>query len=116
MSDDPEDDADATSLVESAETDQTADADGDPEPAGANEDATDDRTDGSRFRRFLNYGLLAGLLLFALVAAVGFYTAVSSAISTWVADEWRPLFRAAFNLAILLLTGAGIVWQARRLS
>lgn len=90
----------------SDETGEVPDADG-AGPLG---------TDASRVRTLLNYGLLAGLLVLALVAAVGFYTAVSGAISTWVSREWRPLFRAAFNLAVLLLAGAGIAWQARRLT
>lgn len=83
-----------------------------PDPA---EDDDADATLGSRIRTFLNYGLLAGLLILALVAVVGVYTAVSSAISIWVTREWRPLFRAAFNLVVLLLAGAGIVWQAARM-
>lgn len=102
-------DAEAVPADEAGVTEGSAsvDADGVPEA---------DAMDGSRLRRFLNYGLLAGLLLLALVAAVGFYTAVSSAISIWVADEWQPLFRAGFNLAVLLLAGSGIAWQVRRLA
>jgi hypothetical protein len=82
-----------------------------PDPA----DEDDDAALGPRIRTFLNYGLLAGLLILALVAVVGLYTAVSSAISIWVTREWRPLFRAAFNLVVLLLAGSGIVWQAARM-
>lgn len=97
-------------------SDGNADADA---TAAAASDAPDspagDADDGPRFRRLLNYGLLAGLLILALVAAVGLYTAVSSAISTWVTREWRPLFRAAFNLVVLLLAGSGIAWQANRM-
>lgn len=84
-------------------------------PAPADGDTDADGTLGLRIRQFLNYGLLAGLLIVALVAVVGLYTAVSSAISIWVAREWRPLFRAAFNLVVLLLAGSGIVWQAARM-
>lgn len=82
----------------------------DPDADGGSADG-----DGPRFRRMLNYGLLAGLLVLALVAAVGLYTAVLGAISTWVTREWRPVFRAAFNLVVLLVAGSGIAWQARRM-
>lgn len=82
---------------------------------------TDTETDttestSERVRRALNYLLLAGLAIFALVAAVGFYTASTSVISTWVTHEYRPLVRAAFNLVVLLVVGAAIVRQTRRLS
>jgi hypothetical protein len=95
----------------------TAETDAMDAPSDGRDDgpADDETDDGPRLRRFLNYGLLAGLLLVALVSAIGLYTAISSAISTWVAREWRPLFRAAFNLAVLLLAGSGIVWQIRRM-
>lgn len=84
-----------------------------PEPTDAGDEA--DAALGARVRTLMNYGLLAGLLILALVAVVGLYTAVSSAISIWVTREWRPLFRAAFNLVVLLLAGSGIVWQVARM-
>ncbi|MFB6302627.1 MAG: hypothetical protein ABEH78_07185 [Haloferacaceae archaeon] len=104
MSDEPTDEGgDATGAVSTADSADEA------------TEATEGADDAPRLRRMLNYGLLAGLLLLALVSAAGVYTAVSAAISTWVTPEWRPLFRAAFNLAVLLLAGAGIAWQARRM-
>jgi hypothetical protein len=73
-------------------------------------------SDASRVRRFLDYALFAALTVVALVAVVGLYTAVSAAISTWVTSEFRPLFRAVFNLVVLLLAVAGIARQAGRLT
>ncbi|MFB6304334.1 MAG: hypothetical protein ABEH47_04145 [Haloferacaceae archaeon] len=130
MSDDPEDEAptvapkrpdegaDPGAEAGAGAVEEVEESTAEPTPTGESvaESEPDAGADGSRFRRLVNYGLLAGLLLLALVAAVGFYTAVSSAISTWVTDEWRPLFRAAFNLVVLLLAGSGIAWQARRLT
>ena len=69
----------------------------------------------ARFRRYVNYAVLAGLLLLAFVAVVQFYFAASSAIGTWVAPDYRAPFRAAFNLVVLLLAGLGISLQLRRL-
>lgn len=108
-------------------SDDTADAtdggtvDGGPDVPASDDDGSvgataDDPSRMSRLRDVLNYGVLAGLLLLALVSAVGLYTSVSGVISTWVAPEWQPLFRAAFNLVVLLLAGGGIAWQARRVA
>ena len=63
----------------------------------------------------LNRIALAALVLLALVAALQFYLAVSATIDRWVVREYRSLFRAAFNLALLLLAGYGISVQVRRL-
>lgn len=77
---------------------------------------TDARTDRhDRVKQVLNYLLLAGLGLFGLVAAVGLYTAISSAITTWVTSEYRPLARAAFNLVLLVLVAAAVSVQVRRI-
>ncbi len=76
----------------------------------------DGLVDAARARQLFDYAVAAGLFLLALVAVVGLYTAVSSAIATWVTPEFRPLFRAAFNLVVLLGAGAGLAHQARRLT
>lgn len=70
---------------------------------------------GRSIRTYLGYALLAGLSLLALVAALQFYVNASAAIDQWVADEYRSLFQAAFNLVVLLVAAAGIAWQAGRL-
>ncbi|WP_049980760.1 hypothetical protein [Halolamina rubra] len=71
--------------------------------------------EGRDLRRTLNYVLLAGLSLLALIATLQLYLNVSSAINQWISHEYRSLFQAAFNLVVLLLVGTGMVWQVRRL-
>lgn len=68
------------------------------------------------FTRYVNYIALAALVVLALVAGIQFYGAVSRTINQWVVHEYRSLFHAAFNLAVLLIAGAGISWQIRRLT
>ncbi|MFB6169452.1 MAG: hypothetical protein ABEJ43_11505 [Haloferacaceae archaeon] len=83
---------------------------------------TDSETDetapstADRVRRGVDYLLLAGLAVFALVAAVGVYTSVQGVIQTWVQPDYQPIVNAAFNLVVLLVVGAGLVRQVRRLS
>ena len=74
-----------------------------------------DGESSGRVRRYVDYALLAGLLLLALVAVLQFYLSVGSAINTWVTPEYRSLFRALFNLAVLLAVGAGLAYQLRRM-
>ncbi|SEL90593.1 hypothetical protein [Haloferax larsenii] len=69
-----------------------------------------------RMRRYLDYAVLAGLLLLALIAALQFYLNTTRAISTWVNPEYRAPFQAAFNLVLLLGAGFGITVQLRRLT
>lgn len=70
----------------------------------------------SNFVRYVNYVVLAALVLLALVAGVQLYAAVSRTINQWIVAEYRSLFHAAFNLAVLLIAGAGISWQIRRVT
>lgn len=73
--------------------------------------------DSSRdLRTYVNYAVLAGLGLLALVATLQFYLSASQAINIWVTPEYRSLFQAVFNLVVLLVVGAGITLQLRRLS
>ncbi|MFB6221603.1 MAG: hypothetical protein ABEH90_09200 [Halolamina sp.] len=73
-------------------------------------------TGDSDIRRKLNYALLAGLSLLALIAALQFYLNASAAINQWVTREYRSLFQAVFNLAVLLIAAAGISRQVQRLT
>lgn len=66
-------------------------------------------------RRYLMWVAVALLALLAIVATFRVYTSASSAISRFVAYEYRALFQAAFNLAVLLLAVAGITTLLRRL-
>ncbi|WP_435144524.1 hypothetical protein [Halobaculum sp. P14] len=88
---------------------EVTDRDGDADADGARGTAR------SNVRRYLNYALLSALVLLALVAGLRFYGAASSTINQWVAAEYRSLFHAAFNLALLFVAAAGISLQVKRL-
>jgi len=81
---------------------------------GASERDTDEET-GGRVRRYANYAILLVLGLLAFVAVIQLYLSVSNAIGTWITNEYRSLFQAAFNLVVLLAAGIGISYQLRRL-
>ncbi len=85
-------------------------------PRADSEEPADDGDGMSELRRRLNYALLAGLSLLALVAALQFYLNASSTINQWVTREYRSIFQATFNLVVLLVTAAGISRQVRRLT
>ena len=95
----------------------TRPSDSDDAAVAADPDENDDggRGEYDRLKRYVNYAVLAGLLLFALVAVFQFYFAASSTISTWVSPDYRAPFRMVFNLVILLLAGLGVSVQLRRL-
>ena len=89
------------------------------ETAGTAEtERTDEETPSTaaRVRRGVVYLLLAGLAIFALVAAIGFYTSMQGVIRTWIQPDFRPVVNAAFNLVVLFVVSAGLVRQVRRLS
>lgn len=66
-------------------------------------------------RRYLLWIGVAILALLAIVATFRVYTSASEAIGRFVAYEYRALFQAAFNLAVLLLAVAGITRLLREL-
>jgi hypothetical protein len=79
------------------------------------DEADADEADGDRLRRYVERAVLAVLFLFAIVVAFRFYFAASNAVSYWVAEPYESAFQAAFNLVVLLVVGAGIVRQVRRM-
>lgn len=85
------------------------------EPESAVVDAGDATLDPDRIRRYLNYAVLGGLVLLGFVAAVQFYLHAGAAIDRWVAREYRSVFQAGFNLAVLLVAAAGVTYQLDRL-
>ena len=93
-------------MTETAETDATESA----------PDEDESSSTAARVRRGVDYLLLAGLAIFALVAAIGFYTSMQGVIRTWIEPDFRPVVNAAFNLVVLFVVGAGLVRQVRRLS
>ncbi|MCF2164869.1 MULTISPECIES: hypothetical protein [Halobacterium] len=74
------------------------------------------RDDTSDVRRLILRGALAVLGFVAIVALFQFYTSTTAVINEWVGREYRALFRAAFNLVILLATGIGISLVVRKLT
>lgn len=77
---------------------------------------TENREFAARIRRYLDYAVLAGLLLLALIAALQFYLNATQTITTWVNPEFRAPFQAAFNLVLLLAAALGISVQLRRVT
>lgn len=59
-------------------------------------------------RSYLYRGALVVLVLLAVVALSQFYMSALDVIRTFVADQYRSLFNAAFNLVVLLAAGIGI--------
>ncbi|NHX35885.1 MULTISPECIES: hypothetical protein [Halolamina] len=107
-----EDPTDDRSRTEDTMTDTADDDDG---AANREPEEGPEQDEGRDLRRTLNYVLLAGLSLLALIATLQLYLNVSSAINQWISHEYRSLFQAAFNLVVLLLVGTAMVWQVRRL-
>lgn len=66
-------------------------------------------------RRSLALAALAVLGLFAVIATFQFYTNVTAIINTWIDPDFRPAFRAAFNLFVLLFALGGIGLLLREL-
>lgn len=101
-------DEDAGEQPVDGEPKSTADGDGEEqetEPAGG----------GDRVEEYLLKGSLVVLFLLALVATMQFYSSAQTAISRLASDQFRPLFRAVFNLVVLLAAGIGIAQVVRRL-
>ncbi|ELZ81326.1 hypothetical protein DEQ92_09875 [Haloferax sp. Atlit-6N] len=87
-----------------------------PTPEPTDEEESENREFAERMRRYLDYAVLAGLLLLALIAALQFYLNASQTITTWVNPEYRAPFQAAFNLVLLLGAALGVSVQLRRLA
>jgi hypothetical protein len=79
-------------------------------------DASDGSETVERLRTVLNYAVLAGLLLLAVLSAMQLYWAISRTISTFVVYEYRAPVQAAFNLVVFLVAALGISVQLRRLT
>lgn len=107
---------DTTTTDEQATTASTdtmsADSDAEPDP-----DAGSDRRQWltEDIERKLRYFAIAALALLALIALFQFYTAAGATIDRLIAPDYQPLFQALFNLTILLLSGAGIIWQVDKI-
>lgn len=67
-------------------------------------------------RNLILRGALVVLGFVAVVALFQFYTSAVAVINEWVGREYRALFRAAFNLVVLLAAGIGISVVVRELT
>ena len=94
------------------ESARPAAAGADPAPPAGSTGESATRRD---VRSYVEYALLAGLLLLGFIALVQFYLSASSAISTWINQEYRQLFRAVFNLVVLLLVATVVSRLLRRI-
>ncbi|MDH5019591.1 hypothetical protein [Halobacterium rubrum] len=74
------------------------------------------RDDAGDVRDLILRGALVVLGFVALVAFFQFYTSAVAVIDEWVGREYRALFRAAFNLVVLLAAGIGISVVVRELT
>ena len=63
---------------------------------------------------YLVWGAVAVLFVLAVVATAGLYSSVGRVIDIWIAPDFQPLFRAAFNLAVVLACAAGLSVLLRR--
>jgi uncharacterized membrane protein len=79
-------------------------------------DEPEDDSGGPPIATYAQWAVFAILTLVALIATLQFYFSASSAIDTFVTDRYRPLFRAAFNLAVVLVCGLGLSVLVRRLA
>lgn len=87
----------------------------DPETDEHND--TDEDTETAlpeRMTAYLIWGTVAVLFLVGVIAFVGLYRSVGSIIDIWIAPDFRPLFRAAFNLAVVLVCALGLSVLIRR--
>jgi len=85
-------------------------------PTGSSDDTDGGVGGGRSAAEYAQFGALAVLLLVALVATLQFYFAASAAVSTFVTERYQPLFRAAFNLVVLVAAAAGVTALVRRLN
>ena len=110
---------DETGTDDGTDTAPAASGERDTHGESAEREATTEQSDESTADPTLGRNLYrAGLGLFgllAVVAVIQFYASVNATINTFVTREYRSLFRMAFNLAVLLVSGAGISWCVRAL-
>ncbi|GGL60422.1 hypothetical protein [Halocalculus aciditolerans] len=89
---------------------ETETADRDPEAAveraeSDEDEASDAGSMGTRARRVLLWVGVGVCALVALFAVVGAYQSIHDAVYIWIADEYQPLFNAAFDLVVLCIAG-----------
>lgn len=81
-----------------------------------NEPTDDRRITEEDARDLLLRGALVVLGLIAVISLFQLYSSIGAVINEWVAREYRPLFRAALNLVVLLGAGIGISLVVRQMT
>lgn len=71
---------------------------------------------GRSIVEYLQWALFGILVLVLLLSTLQFYNAATSTINTFVAPRYRPPFRMAFNLAMVLVSGLGLSLLVRKLA
>ncbi|PSQ58964.1 MAG: hypothetical protein BRD23_05530 [Halobacteriales archaeon SW_9_67_25] len=88
---------------------------GEPSDSEATEDGSSWVERGGKLSTYLVWGAVAVLFVLAVVATAGLYSSVGRVIDIWIAPDYQPVFRAAFNLAVVLACVAGLSVLVRRL-
>jgi hypothetical protein len=100
-------------------TEPTAEAASRPDSTDVETDAgpdTDSDGGGRSIAVYAQWVAFGILVLVALIASLQFYFAASAAVNEFVTRRYRPLFRAGFNLVVVLVAATGISLLARRLT
>lgn len=85
-------------------------------PARTDRSQRDDGLSWATVRRYLLLSAIVGLATLAAWATFQVYLSASAAISIWISADFVPIFRAAFNVVVVLAALAGIVAVLRELS
>jgi len=107
-------------MIDDTPTDDnsTSDVDrpGATDGAGPPPESADQGLSGRSVVEYLQWALFGILVLVLLISTLQFYNAAGSTINTFVAPRFRPPFRMAFNLAMVLVSGLGLSLLVRRLA
>ncbi len=96
---------------ESTDVEETA---AEPSDTGEADDGPSLAERSGKLPTYLVWGAVVVLFALAVVATAGLYSSVGRVIDIWIAPDYQPLFRAAFNLAVVLACAAGLSVLLRR--
>lgn len=105
--------------TDSAPVDRASTDGGEVEATPADEASRPDASTGLSWedvRRKLLLAAIAVLALLATWATFQVYVSTSQAIGIWLSDAYVPIFRAGFNVVVVLVALAGILALVRELS
>lgn len=84
-------------------------------PPGRGDSQRDDEDTKTKMLRYLYWGGFALLFLFGAFAGWGFYRSIMRVIDIWVSSDFQPIFRALFNLTVVLVSVLGLSMLIRRM-